>query len=129
MHLLCTNRRFKCIKCKSSYEHNHKRSLKLIKNVDGKKQDPGHYCFLETLVLKEPGRPEQICASQWGINSKIREKELTFFVVASCDLRHRKKKILDNGNRRYINNGIITYYKDSSDSEDNEGHLRISADS
>ena len=26
-------------------------------------------------VLKEPDRPGQICASQWGINSKIREEK------------------------------------------------------
>ena len=34
-------------------------------------------------VLKEPDRPGQICASQWGINSKIREekrKDPDFFV-------------------------------------------------
>ena len=39
-----------------------------------------HMCTVDSVqcsvgVLKEPDRPGQICASQWGINSKIREKE------------------------------------------------------
>ena len=58
--------------------------------------------MLECVVqcsVGEPDRPEQICASQWGINSKIREekkkKEMTFLFFCFLSPSAQKEKLVN----------------------------------